>query len=198
MGSNPNQVLRYFYKIYPVDGLGLEDEVNASPDEYENWYQIKDGASHELFFNYETREYILRYPETYWKESEIAHFRLTEKEVAKKNERYKNKNEEIINTTMYKKIKTLYEWFFSCPIPSVCRAALPSPNEFILEVLKWNTYHFNLREKKLKELKDTLFWAFIYEEEKNKAPRNEKGAIEPPNTMDIDEVLKILKKYRSG
>ncbi len=84
------------------------------------------------------------------------------------------------------------------PYPKCSQSSITFSNDFILGVLKYFTYKFNLREKILQELKDSLFWAFHYEEKKNKAHLYEKDTMEPPNTKDIDEILKLLKKYRTG
>lgn len=173
MGFNPNQVLRYFYKIYPVDGLGLEHLLgdNVPPAEYENWYQIKDGASHELFFNYETREFILLYPETYWIESKITHFKYNDKTVAKKEQQYIEEMETIIETRAFQKIKPVIKWYFEKPIHFVSVVA-PSPIDFINKLLKekgsseWLSIDEN---QDIEELTHDLFEAYHYEERKNKS-----------------------------
>ncbi len=126
MCFNPKQFLRYFM-LFPL--AGYEEFLDVPSKEYENWYELKGKPLHiKLLYNYVTKEYVLLYPESDWKDNwMVDELKKSEEELVCDKELYAKRMEEIINTTMYKKIKSLIEWYFSCPIPSARRAALLSP-----------------------------------------------------------------------
>lgn len=168
MGFNPKQIKRYF-SVFPMSDIdplfkSLEDP-SANP---ENWYHLKETQTHiGLLFNYETKEYVLLSPEHDWKRPRIADLKKTEEELEHDEELYSKKMEEFINTKIYKDLKPLIDWYYSCPIPSARRAFLPSPNDFILKVLEKFSKKYDIENKNLNEIRDSLFWAYHYEERKN-------------------------------
>ena len=119
-----------------------------------------------LIYNYETGEYKLIDPEFKWQGEFIEEFQKSEEGLAIENITYVQKMNDIIYSDVYKEIKPLIKWYFSCPIRGA-RDVLPSPNEFILRVLKKYSIGFKLENENLEEVRDSLFEAFHYEERQN-------------------------------
>lgn len=169
MNFNQSQVIRYF-QIFPMNVFS--DTPQVPMEELENWYYLRDIKAHNsLIYNFETGEYKLIDPEFKWQGEFIEEYQKSEEELFIENIKYVEKMNEIIDSDLYKKLKPLIKWYFSCPIGGA-RDVLPSPNEFILKVLKKYSIGFKLENENLKDVRDSLFKAYHYEERKEEKDSN--------------------------
>lgn len=162
-GFNQAQVIRFF-EIFPIGEFPNTTKVPL--EGRENWYYLRDRIYHNaLFFNYETREYKLLNPESKWQRKTIEEFQKSEEQLEKEKDIYINKMGKINQSFVYKNLKSLIVWYFSCPDISLSRDILPTPKEFVLTLLERNSKWLKLNDHEdLKALRDSLIEAYHYEE----------------------------------
>ncbi len=165
MSINRFQFLRYF-EIFPYD---FPYARNDQLEEPENWYYLRDKRRHNaLFFNYKKRELKLINEEYDWKEKYIEELQKSEEQIMKEKELYKKEIETILDSFVYKNLKSMINWYFSCPDISL-GGILPTPKEFLLMLLKKNLHWLKIKDdENLEDLRDSLLEAFHYEERNKK------------------------------
>ncbi|MBN1217085.1 MAG: hypothetical protein JXA99_16815 [Candidatus Lokiarchaeota archaeon] len=168
MGFNQIQVLRYF-QLFPMDCFSNTPMVPI--EEFNDWYYLRDSWSHgAVIYNYETKE--LRLIKNTWNEKNLAKFRLTEDEVRKKQENYDKKMALIKRTLAYRKLKSVIEWYFTCPLPFITVYGERSAVEFIENIPEQYSENFELGSVNYKEITRNLFDAFHHDGGKSNREKN--------------------------
>jgi len=168
LGFNIYQVMRHF-QVFSMDYFNNTPFV---PDEErENWYYLRETRSHaSLIFNFETEEIKFIDFEYKWKDNEFVNdFQKSEEQLSKENDKYLERMEKIQLSFVYKNLKSIIEWYFSCPDISISRDILPTPKKFVLMLLEKNLEWLKLNEhENLILLRDSLLEAYHYEERNKK------------------------------
>ncbi|MFX0020307.1 MAG: hypothetical protein ACFFAK_18070 [Promethearchaeota archaeon] len=155
---NPIQVLTHF-QLFPINFF--TNTPKLPKDELENWYYLRDSGTHAaVVFNFETREFRLVEPDKYWDENNLAFFRMSMEEIKQEVRDHEKKIMHIKRTLAYRKLKSVIQWYFTCPLPFVRDL---SPHDFILTTLKNHSEQFELESENYEQITSDLFNAYHYD-----------------------------------